>query len=198
MILKYLESLILFLVVLQLASCGMEDTSSERRDQTVYDITSLLETQIVKLDDLRPALTKSVTIDGVEETVVIPGVKVDWKEMLDIFSEIDISSSKLAGAYSIQEYDSGMVHVRNHFIKPGEKGRVHFLRIEEHEDGEINLSAREVLENPIFYSRSNSNILLTKTVKHGLLMRKYEFESCQKMIARDTVRYRIVVLINTK
>ncbi len=188
----------LFLIILLLVSCRMEDNSSKGNSHAMYNITGLLEDQIQKLSQISANLMKTVSIDGIEESVEIPGIEVDWEETLKIFNGIDISSPGLVGVYNIQEYDSGLTHIYRYLKKPDEQGKVEFLRIEEYPEGDISISAGEVLDNPIYKSRSFTNINLINTGRFGLLIHRFQLEGYQKIISRDTMHYSIVGIISIK
>ena len=170
----------------------MEDNLSDRDSPEVFSITELLDGQISKLSRSKPGLMKNASIDGIEENVEIQGKEVDWEEILKSFYELDISSPRLAQMYDIQEYDSGSVHILQYRRKPGEKSKIELLRIDEYINGSLKISANESSSNPIYHSRSITNIEFARDDDQGLLIQRFQLKGYQKIISRDTVHYSVV------
>ena len=174
----------------------METNLPDRDSTTVFNISELLDGQIKKLSQSKYGLMKTVSIDGVEEKIEIPGNEVNWEEALKSFYELDISSPRLSLMYDFREYDSASVHIRQYQRNRGEKNKVVLLRIEKYPNRSLRISASESSSNPISHSRSYTTIRFAQDDDQELLIRQFQLEGYQKIISRDTVYYSIVGIVN--
>jgi len=180
---------ILLVFILHLVSCRMEDNLSGGDPKEVFSVKNLLDGQKNKLSQTHHTLIKSVLIDGIEEKSELKGDDVDWEDILNPFYDLDIGSPGMMESYTFREFDSELTHIREYSRKPGEKGKVISLRIEEYPEGDMRISASEVVDNLIYYARSSFNMYFENTNRYSLLLKDFEYGSSQKMITRDTVHF---------
>lgn len=169
----------------------MEDSTLDKVSFHVIELNSLLEQQITKLELVRPALEKTVVLDGKHDRVVIEPEDVKWEEVLRLFFRADISSQKLIGIYQIDESDSSGIHIQNYVKKPDEKGNITNLSILKYPEDSLKIHAHEIMRNPISLSDLEMAICFRMTETNDMLLSNYQIRGFQKMILKDTVFYTI-------
>ena len=169
----------------------MEDSTPDKASFHVFELNSLLEEQITKLELVKPALKKTVVLDGNPDRIVIEPGDVKWEEILRLFFRADISSPELIGIYQIDESDSSGIHIQNYVKKPDEKGDITDFTILKYPEGSLEIHAHEIMENPISLSNLKMTLCFRMTESNDLLLSDYQIRGFQKMILKDTVFYTI-------
>ena len=191
MILKKSILLLISLIILQLASCRREDSFSIQELNYAFDVSGLLDEQILLLEEIKPALEKIVVIDNQKEKIILESGDVNWEESLNIFTKADINSPKMMGLYTCSESDSAGYHSRNYTLKPNEISSIKHLIIIDYPNGDMEISAVERIKNPISLSLIHMRMHYIKNATSEFMLDSYAAEGFQKIITRDTLFFAV-------
>ena len=171
------------------ASCDQPAPPAEGAVDGFYNIAALVQQEKQRLQQLQPAVLKSVkTGDTPAETKQLE--KLDWNEELAIFEEADISRPTIREYYTRQEENLPDGSTLLHYIrKPDASAPVTYLQLQLSPTQVVQRIEAELLdENMLFYSRRKA-IMLTSPQTGRL--QSYEVTGVQKMIFGDSLHYAV-------
>ncbi|WP_187316978.1 hypothetical protein [Hymenobacter sp. BT190] len=183
-----------------LAACGTTDdeatirTNPANRKPGYFDVKGYLDSQVMRLNQLQPAVEKQVQLrDGRTETTRV--TKTDWAKELQIFYQADINKPALRGAYSENigaPYSNAAGEGMYAYVrKPGIDATVESLTINTlgaagPKDQLEELTAVIKQDNALFYSEKKVHM---RSLNNRLT--EYEVRGVQKLAFFDTVRYSV-------
>jgi hypothetical protein len=176
-------------IVCGITACNQPAPHTEGSVDGFYNIAALVQQEKQRLQQLQPAVLKSVkTGDAPAETKQLENL--DWNEELSIFEEADISKPTIREYYTRQEESlpdgSKVLHYTR---KPDASAPVTYLRLQLSPSQVVQLIEAELLdENMLFYSRRKAT--LQASPQTGRL-RSYEVIGVQKMIFGDSLHYTV-------
>jgi hypothetical protein len=155
----------------------------------LYDLTAYLQQEIVRLQQEKPPVLKSVTTKG-QPTETTETNKIDWEKELSIFQEVDLSRPALRDFYREDRQELPNGSTMSIFTKAEEAAApVQRLQLVVSPFQQLEHLEADVLEeNILFYSRRK--ITLVAEPGTGKLS-SYRVEGVQKLILGDSLRYRI-------
>ena len=112
-----------FLLLLSLG-CTDQSAQQQQRELTYFDIKGYFETEVNRLNKLKPSITKSVEInDSLERKAVRI---LDWKKELSIFSEADINRASWKGLFKLEKHDGTDIYTSDDEKVPVKKLALRF------------------------------------------------------------------------
>jgi hypothetical protein len=169
----------------------MEDSFSIQELNYAFDVSGLLDEQILLLEEIKPALEKIVVIDNQKEKIILESGDVNWEESLSLFTKADINSPKMIGLYTYFESDSAGYQSRNYTLKPNEIGSIKHLIIIDYPNGDMEISAVERMKNPISISSIHMRMHYIKNAASEFMLDSYAAEGYQKILTMDTVFFAV-------
>lgn len=184
---KQLNVLLCLAIVFPIFISCENNVSKDRKlvNEGFLDIDSLVTSQLESLSG--KTLMKSVSMDAEsEEKEFVPG-REDWQQELKVFQDLNINKPAFIGGYTVTSDEKGRVVSFDR--KPDQNSGPDFVRLQKNADGSIVRITGQVTEQNTLYD-SRRNYSLTFEPESGLLS-WYEFSGFQKLVLKDTTRYKI-------
>jgi hypothetical protein len=174
------------LLFIVLISCG-ERESDENGPKRYFDLKGFVENQIVYLDEKKPEVDKSASLDG--EVKVIRTRDIDWKKELELFVQADINKPAYAQSYDVIRKDSLTYEYK---LKANTDLPVRYLKIVSDTSIKSPVKVIAVLESRNRIYESQKNIELTCSKKDNLWhLSTYTVKGYQKLIFMDPKEFEI-------
>ncbi|MGF1636166.1 MAG: hypothetical protein ACFCUU_03765 [Cyclobacteriaceae bacterium] len=187
-----MKSLIPYLLLFSAVAC-QPSSPLELYRPVFYDVNGLLQNQASKLSDAKVGIFKHASLDTAISSQNILFYDSLWKHELEIFKEIDLNSPALKALYQTSETltDSGKWVV--YTTSSTAESKVEELKIffPSSKDSPEYIQAIVKYQNTLFTSYRTLDLHFEEKGKEGHLLKKYEINGWQIMIASDTVRYSI-------
>lgn len=185
----------LALVLLIASGCREVVQDKIQNTDQYFDLRGLLEEQIILLDSLRPAITKTTNIDGVEETQAIQLDSTGWATELQIFFEADINDPILRDAYQLKEETQGdSMRSESFEVKTGQNTEIKILKIDYPSETNAPAQISAVFEEKnALYDAKRALELRFERYDGENILTGYSIIGAQKMLLKDTVFYKVQV-----
>ena len=173
---------------LLLAGCGGSDAGAPRAagpGPLYFDVKSLLDQQIRRLDQAHAATLKRVSLrGGPPETVRVPAVK--WTDELQLFFQADINKAALRGAYAVDSARLPDGRLRRTYTRRPGRTIAPVARLEVLSAGPApeEITADVEQHNVLFAARKHLRLDLRRGRLTG-----YAVQGTQKLVLFDTLRY---------
>jgi hypothetical protein len=184
-------------IMFSLASCSME----KRIADPLYDVDSLIQTQIKYLKVYKASIEKRALLDGVQNvTTITPKDSTDWIEELAIFLELSvINKPSNKTYYKIEETldDRSNLNVRS-FISTDELP-VTFLKLYYYRSlDQLRKVEAQYSEANALYKSTRFLTMEFEQIFNKTLLTSYAVAGGQKMFLDDSVQYSIRANIAVK
>lgn len=194
---KQLFLLFTALISLLLANCSPETRSRE----ALYDIDSLIRTQIRYLKEYNTSIQKTALLNGVQNvTTIKPTDSADWDEELAIFMELDVMNKPSNKA--LYKIDSELDSKNNLNVKSftaTEDLPVVFLKVYYNRSlDELRKVEARYYESNALYKSTRYLTMEFEQVYNTTLLTSYKVAGGQKMFLDDSVQYSISASIDVK
>lgn len=104
--------------------CSNQSKEKQQRELTYFDIKGYFESEIARLDKLKPSITKSVEVNDSLESKAIR--ISDWKKELSVFTEADINRASWKGLFKLQKLKGSDTYTSDDDKVPVKKVRISF------------------------------------------------------------------------
>ena len=194
----------IFLTRLPIVLCCMisMSCSNERiKPAGLYNIDSLIVTQIDYLIAHKATMRKETTLNGIEKiSTTIPKNAMDWKNELAIFSELDVINKPInKGAYTIENHADIKSNLQVQAFNTTADLPVKYLRVYyQHSLNKIRKIEAQYNEANTLYTSARFLAMEFEDSFDKTILTSYSIKGGQKMFLDDTVRYTIDVSINLK
>jgi hypothetical protein len=184
-------------IMFSLASCSME----KRIADPLYDVDSLIQTQIKYLKVYKASIEKRALLDGVQNvTTITPKDSTDWIEELAIFLELSvINKPSNKTYYKIEETldDRSNLNVRS-FTSTDELP-VTFLKLYYYRSlDQLRKVEAQYSEANALYKSTRFLTMEFEQIFNKTLLTSYAVAGGQKMFLDDSVQYSIRANIAVK
>ncbi len=180
---------IIFALLVSLVGCNSESNNdAAHNEKYYYDLSGLLNKEIVYLSVAKPTITKLTGLNGEKET--IKTAQVDWNKELELFNKLDINKPAYKNSYTTQRVDS---LTTAYALIPSEKLTVRNLIIQ--------LDSNLVTPSHIYGDVVSENKLYESTRKFSLHfsnghLASYTVEGYQKLMFMDKRPFQVSVTVH--
>lgn len=174
------------------AGCQEVVNKKVQNTQQYFDLKGLLEEQVNLLDSLEPTVNKTTYIDGREENQSLHFDSSAWAREMEIFYEVDINDPILRDAYQLIEESIGDSLMVESYTSKDKSAEIEFLKIfyPPEKDAPLYITAVFSEKNALYDSKRSLKLIFEK--QQGLnVLKGYSIEGVQKMLLKDTIRYKI-------
>lgn len=147
-----------------------------------FDLDSLLDSQIKALSTRQAAVSKEVTMDGANESQRLQPDSSGWDAEFTIIRDFNLNKSHYVGAYQVQDSAGYIVYTLVDDID----APVRSFEILKKQGSVVSIASDYFEDKSIYQHRRKLQLHFDE----GLL-KTYEIKGYQKMILKDTIRYRI-------
>nr|WKN38312.1 hypothetical protein K4G66_06300 [Tunicatimonas sp. TK19036] len=187
--------LVIAFTIISLSACDYTTEVSEDLTQEPYfDLPSLVQQQLDRLDSLQPSVEVVAKINNQEEKEKVKKDSTGWAETLKLFSDADINRPVLQGSYIVSDSTDQQHHwsVRTYRAKQPQEVEVPYLTVY-YQDSLTNVRRIETKfhEENLLYSTSRQLEMQFEPTNSGPRLVGYRSEGRQKMILRDSVHYQL-------
>ncbi|MEQ9439685.1 MAG: hypothetical protein RIG62_11585 [Cyclobacteriaceae bacterium] len=173
--------------------CHYTTDVSEGLDQEPYfDMPSLVQQQLLRLDSLHPSVEIIARIGDREETEQVKKDSSEWAETLQLFSDANINRPVLQGSYLVLD-STDQQHgwkVRMYRAKQPQEVEIPYLTVY-YQDSLLDVRRIETKfhEENLLYNTSRQLEMQFKPSASGPQLVGYRSEGRQKMVLQDSVHY---------
>ena len=185
------------IISVSLFSWGCQYTDEVSKDlnrKDYFDLPSLVEQQLVRLDSLRPTMEVVAQIGDREEVKKVKKDSAGWAETLKLFSDANINRPVLQDSYIVSDSTDQQHNwkVRTYRAKQPQNVEVPYLNVY-YQDSLANIRRIETKfhEENLLYSTSRQLEMQFEATNSGPQLTGYSSEGRQKMIFRDSVHYQL-------
>lgn len=133
------------IVIAALAGCSNEKSPSQTVKSNYFDVNAYFNGEAKRLNQLRPEITKAVSINDSSET---RHIKIeDWNKELAVFSAGDIRKVSWEGLFTVVEHGDTTIYRSNN-----DKVSVKMLQIIKNDAKVLEVSMEIVRKNILFVS----------------------------------------------
>jgi hypothetical protein len=145
-----------------------------------FDMASFMQTQIATLEKSTYTVRKNTTANGISDKSVAE--KIDWKQELAIFAEVDINKPVLKDMY-LARYGKNFVE----YEAIEKNAKVQRLYVAGGKDAPTQIKVSWIDENQLYQSKKDLEIVLqnNKITKYGIIGE-------QKIIFKEPLQYTIL------
>lgn len=169
--------------------------SNENQGSTaLYNIDSVIGTQIHYLRSHRAEIRKKAALNGVERiTTVSPKDSLDWREELGIFLDLDVINKPIyKGEYKVENLADKESNLTVKSFTTTEDLPVKFLKIYYYKStGHIRKIEAQYNEANSLYVSSRLLTMEFENISDTTLLTSYSVDGGQKMFLDDSVQYTI-------
>lgn len=198
MLLKNPISLVAIIVCSMLfISCSTE----KQKPAGLYNVDSLISTQIRDLISHNAAISKKAVLNGEEKiTTTNPKDSSDWNEELAIFLGLDVVNKPInKGAYKIETYADNKSNLSVKSFTTTEDLPVKYLRLYYQQSmGQLRKIEAQYRETNSLYISSRFLTMEFENIFNKTMLTSYSIAGGQKMFLDDSVQYTIGVNIALK
>jgi hypothetical protein len=178
-------------------SCSTE----KQKPAGLYNVDSLINTQIRYLISHNAAISKKAVLNGEEKiTTTNPKDSSDWNEELAIFLELDVVNKPInKGAYKIETYADNKSNLSVKSFTTTEDLPVKYLRLYYQQSmGQLRKIEAQYRETNSLYMSSRFLTMEFENIFNKTMLTSYSIAGGQKMFLDDSVQYTIGVNIAIK
>jgi hypothetical protein len=194
---KQLFLLLTASIMFSLASCSMEKRSRD----PLYDVDSLIQTQIKYLKAYEASIEKRALLDGVQNvTTITPKDSSDWSEELAIFLELNmINKPSNKASYKIEDKLDDRSNLNIKSFTSTEELPVTFLKLYYYRSlDQLRKVEAQYSEANALYKSTRFLTMEFEQVLNKTLLTSYAVAGGQKMFLDDSVQYSIRANIAVK
>lgn len=182
--------LIIFLGALAMVSCKDNNKASKK----YYDIDSLIDQQLVYLEDAGASLSKTASIDSINDKTIFKPDSASWAKELQVFRHLDIINKPIyADAYKVTDgIKDGNSNLTVRSFVANKEIPVISLKLY-YQDSPKKLRKLEGVlseQNSLYYTARKVTIEL-EDINKQMVIARYDVNGVQKMILRDSVKFSI-------
>lgn len=169
--------------------------SSQRQEAAgLYNVDSIITTQIAYLIQYEGSIRKQATLNGVEKiTTITPKDTSDWNEELAIFLELDVVNKPInKGEYTVDIYADSKSNLNVKSFTTTEDLPVRFLKVYYQKSmSHILKIEAEYREINSLYTSTRFLTMEFKKLDSKSILSSYSINGGQKMFLDDSVAYTI-------
>ena len=172
----------------------MSCSNQNHESSGLYNIDSVIRTQVHYLANHGAEIRKKAVLNGVEKTTsVTPKDSLAWCEELSIFLELDIINKPISrGEYEIEDIADRESNLKVKSFTAMEDLPVKFLRIYYYKStGQIRKIEAQYNESNSLYASSRFLTMEFENISGRMLLVSYYVDGGQKMFLDDSVQYTI-------
>src|SRR5687767_4794124 len=194
---KQLFLLLTASIMFSLSSCSMEKRSTD----PLYDVDSLIQTQIKYLKAYKASVEKRALLDGVQNvTTITPKDSSDWSEELAIFLELNvINKPSNKASYKIEDTLDDRSNLNIKSFTSTEELPVTFLKLYYYRSlDQLRKVEAQYSEANALYKSTRFLTMEFEQILNKTLLTSYAVTGGQKMFLDDSVQYSIRANIAVK
>ncbi len=187
---RQLSLAVLVLFSLLFVRCSNENVGSPG----LYNIDSLISTQIFYLKNNGAEIRKKAVLNGQEKiTIVSPKDSLDWSEELAVFMDLDVINKPIyKEKYKVEDLADKESNLRIKSYTTTEDLPVRFLRVYYYRSaGQVRKIEAQYDESNSLYASSRFLTLEFENASDITLLTSYSVDGGQKMFLDDSVKYTI-------
>lgn len=182
-------------ILLLLSACEYSAEVSERLEQEAYfDMPTLVQQQLSRLDSLRPSVEIVAQIGDRKEVEKIQKDSSTWAETLKLFSDANINRPVLQGSYTVSDSTDRQHdwNIRVYQAKQPKEVEIPYLAVYYQDSlSDVRRIETEFREENILYSTVRRMSMQFEPTASGPRLVGYSSEGRQKMVLRDSVYYHL-------
>jgi len=172
-----------------MTACSEGTNPAQQRQTPYFDLATLVERQIARLDSLNPEVAVTARIGEQTQTQTFLKDSAGWAETLELFAEADLNKPVLIDQYLVQDsvLNDSATKMRVYRAKRPQKVDIQYLKVT-YQDSLAEVRSVEALfreENPLYTTQRQ----MTLEFDEAELLQTYRTLGKQKMIFRDSVLY---------
>lgn len=179
---------------LVLMGCSVPPESKKLGDKQYFDLSGLIQEQVVLLSILNPTLTKRVEKDGKAEVLGARLDSIQWSTELQSLAQVDINRSRLRDSYATSESISqGDLKVVSYQLTDLHENGIQYLNVYRDAvlDNLLKIEARKQESNFLYESASVFEMNFEMDDIGDIFLRSYRISGEQTMLFSETIRFKI-------
>ncbi|MEQ9304185.1 MAG: hypothetical protein RJQ14_09740 [Marinoscillum sp.] len=164
-----------------LSACE-QTTKSKVKLDAYFDLDSLLDQQILQLNERGVTLLKTVTMDGMAENRTESPDTSGWNEEFIIIRDFNLNKAYYVGSYARLDLEDGF----EYHLEDDIKAPVSSFRVTERDGSLAEIQASYFEDKTIFQHKRDLKITFVNQ-----LIKTYQISGYQKMVMKDTIFYTI-------
>lgn len=185
-IMRFIKIITIFLFF---AACNIEN-NTPGKIKVYYSIDSVLEQQMIMLDDLNPDLYKIAWVDQQIDTTSMLLDSAGWAREMNIFADITLNKPALRDTYLKDTVSTDSGSWVRYTVKDELKEEVEIEYMHLYFDTSTNLREVNLLYQELG-SLYNARRRMTLKFTDDQKLSGYLVKGNQKMILKDTINYRV-------
>lgn len=180
---------------------AMSCSSDRQVPAGLYNIDSVISTQIGYLVEHQASIKKKAVLNGVETiTNGTPEDSTSWQKELSIFLELDVVNKPInKGEYEVKQHADSKSNLKVKSFTTTEDLPVRFLRIYYRKSlSDLRKIEAQYREANSLYSSTRLLTMEFENFRNRAILSSYRIDGGQKMFLDDSVRYTIAATIDLK
>ena len=182
------------LVCLILSGCSVPPITNESLGKPYFDLSGLIQDQVILLSILNPTLRKSVEKDGKAEVLETKLDSIQWLTELQPLAQVDINRPRLRDSYTVSESISqDDIKLISYQLVDLQQTGIQYLNVYRDAvlDNLLKIEARNQQGNFLYESESIIEMTFEMDDIGDIFLQSYRISVDQTMLFSETARFEI-------